>query len=695
MKIKISWLCILLVPAISFSQSEPKTKMYGDGNTSIKINDSTNYLSNAVRRIWLENSALAFSANEEELYFRHPTDKYFQIWSVASKQKLSEITFSEAGNTTKGRAIIAAFPNTIYHKDEYTNSKIWLSPDLYITFGNRNNFTISDGQNQTEKSFTLKLRESIDKKFSSEYNEFYRKGKLENIRYQIYYHKISNKIFIIAYANQVGKMDYVWSKGKHPYSIPYNGIFSFDLSNNILTVLAENPTCGDVYERLNDKWYFLNDVLIRRFVEEKNSFYSRFNLLTLNQQDLEKATKYRYLSGDVEQPESWKNPIAGIDLQGNVYLVNPYNNHIEIYYFDKLNTAKGTLATILNSSGKLNEVYYQYGYKSEKHNYYRNVLAMSPSGKNIAYLCLNNRNTVGNYASIMLYNFDENDRVYTLNDQTKYQPYIAKGYRTNKDSEEIELAWQKIEDEKKKQGDVAKLERKKRYTTQIDELKAQFLELKKERHATLKEDIDFYTLGDYKAVLVRNKWTASQTYKPYSNSPASHNFNAKEDVEFRYNSNGVYAVIKETLKFPVTKKTDKHLLLTGDPGFYDGYVDGVTKGEQYITSNCDANLVDWNQDEFRINTDAYPYCNVKGLDILDQGQVFKEFGKRYHGSLMKAKFKLKLLSDNTFILSAQTTSGVSFVLEIPKTNIQITLDRKMDDLRKEINNLETIIENGN
>lgn len=694
MKLKFNFFTILLIPALVFGQ--PKTKMYGDGNTSIKINDSANYLSNADRRIWLENSALAFSANEEELYFRHPTDKYFQVWSVAGKQKLSEITFSEAGNTAKGRMIIAAFPNTIYREDEYANSKIWLSPDLYVTFNNRNNFTVSDGQNQAEKSFTLKLRKSIDDNFSPDYKDYYKKGDLINTSYQLYYHKNSNKLFIITYANQVGKMKPVWGKGKVPFLIPYNGIFSFDLATNTLTVLAENPHCaGGSLTRLKDKWYFFNDHLIRRYVDQENSFYSKFNLSILNQSDLINATKDRNHYN--KEPVSWKNPIAGIDLKENLYYADPTNNHIEIYYFDKSNISKGTLATILHSSNKRNNVAYEIDENNEvSQEYSRNVISISPSGKNIAYLCLNNRTTVGNYASIMMYNTDEKDKVYTLNDQTKYQPYIATGYRTNKDSEELELAWQKISDERNKEKEEIAIARKKRYTPQIEELQAKLLELKKERDATLKEDINLYKLGDFKAVLVRHNWSAQEIYKPYSTSPSSHYFYAKEEVAFRYSSNGVYAVVKEVLTFPVSKKTDKNLLLTGDPGFYEGYVDGITKGVQYIISNFDnIPLVDWKGDECRTNTDAAALSQLKGQDILEQGALFKNFSAIYRASLLKAKFKLTLLSNNTFLLNATTASGVSFTFEFPETVQQIELDKKMNDVRTEIKKLEDFVEKGN
>lgn len=696
-----------MLPAFSYSQSDTKTRMYGDGNTSIKINDSANYLSNSEKRIWLENSALAFSENGEELYFRHPTEKYFQIWNVASKQKISDISFSEAGTTAQGRSVIAAFPNIIYREDAFAHSKIWLSPDLNVSFGNRNNFTISDGQNQTEKSFTLKLRNSIDDNYSSYYKNYYKKADIENTKYQLYFHKKSNKLFIIAYADQVTK------NKKDIYSCPYNGIFCYDLASNTLTTLAENPDCVGGFDGFfKDKWYFFNDNLFRRFVKKGTGYFSQFNLSNLNQEDLVEATKDREHSN--EEPSSWKNSLAGIDLQANVYFVDPTNNHIEIYYFDNSHNSKGTLVTILNSSNKLNTVTYEASKVPMQTDYarneIRNVVAISLSGKYFAYLSLNNRTEVGNYASIIMYNVDENDRVYTLNDQTKYSPYITKGYVTNKESEDLDLVWQKLAEEKaiarkkqeeanaiakKKQEDAAKLDRQKRFTPQLDSLKTLFMQLKKERDATLKGDIDLYTLGNYKAVLVRNKWSASQIYKPYSNSPDSHKFKANEEVEFRYSSDGVYAVIKERLTFPVSKKTDKSLLLTGDPGFYEGYVEGVTKGEQYITSQCDAPLEDWNVNEFRTKTDPYPFCQVKGLEILEQGDVFKNFGKRYHGCLMKANFKLKLLEDNTFLLTAQTSSGVAFVFDMAKTSEQMALNRKMYDLRNEINKLEKYVEYGN
>lgn len=685
-----------MLPALLHSQSDTKTRMYGDGNTSVKINDSANYLSNSEKRIWLENSALAFSENGEELYFRHPTEKYFQIWSVATKQKISDISFSEASATTQGRSVIAAFHNILYREDTYTNSKIWLSSDVYLSFDNRNNFTISNGQNQTENSFTLKLRKSINDNTLGYHLKYYKKADIENTKYQLYFHKKSNKLFIIVYADQVSL------KKNSIFFYPYNGIFCYDLASNTLTTLAENLDCaGGTGGLFKDKWQFFNDILFRRFVENGKSFFSRYNLSTLIPEDLVKATEYRLQSN--EEPKAWKNPLVGTDLQENRYFVDPTNNHIEIYYFDKSNNFKGTLATILNSSNKLNEVNYEASYvhwlKTKSHTEIMNVVANSLSGKYFAYLSLNNRETFGNYASIMLYNVDEKDRVYTLNDQTKFKPYIAKGYVTNKESQDLELVWQKRIEEtaiaKKRQVESAKLDRQKRVTPQLDSLKTLFMQLKRERDATLKVEKDLYTLGNFKAVLVRNKWSASQIYKPYSSSPESHNFKVNEEVEFRYSSDGVYAVIKERLTFPVSKKTDKNLLLTGDPGFYEGYVEGVTKGDQYITSRCDAALEDWNVNEFRTKTDAYTFCQIKGLEILEQGNVFNNFGKKYLGCLTKAKFKLKLLEDNTFLLTAQTSSGVAFVFDMAKTSEQMALDKKMYDLRNEINKLENYIETGN
>ncbi|MBK6635386.1 MAG: hypothetical protein IPG38_14735 [Chitinophagaceae bacterium] len=123
-------LLMVLFPAAVFCQGTVKVRVYNNGNTSVKINDSKDTLTRAETQAWLENSGLAFSENGEELYFRHSTDHYYQVWNVGSKQKTAEIPFSEAGNTPKGRTVIASFPNITYAKDDHINQRIWLSEDL-------------------------------------------------------------------------------------------------------------------------------------------------------------------------------------------------------------------------------------------------------------------------------------------------------------------------------------------------------------------------------------------------------------------------------------------------------------------------------------------------------------------------------------------------------------------------------------
>lgn len=106
-------------------------------------------------------------------------------------------------------------------------------------------------------------------------------------------------------------------------------------------------------------------------------------------------------------------------------------------------------------------------------------------------------------------------------------------------------------------------------------------------------------------------------------------------------------------------------------------------------------MQDWKGNEFRINTEPGSLSQVKGQEIIQQGKLFENFSNVYRACLMKAKFNLTLLADNTFILTAKTTTGVSFILETPKTGQQMTLDGKLNDLRKEIKKLEDFIENGN
>jgi hypothetical protein len=124
-------------------------------------------------------------------------------------------------------------------------------------------------------------------------------------------------------------------------------------------------------------------------------------------------------------------------------------------------------------------------------------------------------------------------------------------------------------------------------------------------------------------------------------------------------------------------------------------MEGVVKGNQYITSSCNANLLDWQSNEFNLRQERYFGCQIKGLEILDEGKEFKTFGDTYLNFLMNAKFKLVLLANNTFLLEAWGTNGIKMAFKIPETSQQMILDGKLADLRKEIEKMENMIKTGN
>ena len=151
-------LAFLILPLFNYCQTNGIVKVYSVGNVSVKINASKDTLINADKLTWLEKSALAFSDNEQELYFRHPTDQYYQVWNTNTKQKTAEIPFSQAATTAEGRRIISLFHNTAYPSDLFMNTKIWISEDLSISFNKKYEFTISSLQNTPDRKFVITPR---------------------------------------------------------------------------------------------------------------------------------------------------------------------------------------------------------------------------------------------------------------------------------------------------------------------------------------------------------------------------------------------------------------------------------------------------------------------------------------------------------------------------------------------------------
>lgn len=686
MKLHLGYLVALLFPVILFSQSFTKTKMYSKGNKSVKINDSAYEIGNDLRKTWLEKCGLAFSETGEELYFKHPTENIFQVWDVASKQKTLELSYEEAGKSAKGRTIIAAFPNIDYTEENDANKVIWVSDELNIFFDTQLKFTIRNGQNQKLASFQLPLNQDITDKKTNK--NIIKKYGTVAIRYQLYFHKKTNKLYIIAKTNR-RLHESAWE--------PYNAVFCYDLTNNTQTLLSENSNSGwHDYRYFIDKWYFFNDLLVHDYVKNGKSLWNRLDLSVITKQSLAYASEYRSSGADRrEDGGGWRTQIVGTDKDGNFYANNPENGAIRIYFYDKAKTKNYKQFEISVSNNKLNNISFQKEFSAsnfvfeDKHDEDRNVLAVAPSGKTFAFIHLNYLSGFGNYASIMMYHSDENDRVYSLNDQTKYEPYLSKNYFTNQESEELSKKWAQ-------QIIIAKQQRKLQYKSKLDSLNATILGNKNELVNLRKSDLDLFFSKNYTTLLARNIWIGTQNYLPFKDASYDAYFGVTEELQFRESSLGITAIIKESLKFPISKKTDNSLLLYGEPGFNESYVEGVLKGVRYIKSNCEASLVDWNGTSFRIQSEALAYCQVKGQEILNEGDYFKNFGNIYFNHLMKARFVIYYNNDQSrFYINTYGSSGAKLSLACQISDQENSLKKKIKILEEELSNLNNLIENGN
>lgn len=692
MKKRLQWL-LLLMPLFStavFCQGTAKVKVYDNGNTSIKINDSKEALSMAETQAWLQSSGLAFSQNEEELYFRHPTDNYYQVWNVASKQKTAEIPFSEAGNTPRGHTIIASFPNMAYAKDSYLNSKIWISEDMQVSFDKKDNLILYR-QNTSETAINLDMRWHVDRYNFMDYEKFRKKVELTNIKYQFYFHKKSNKLFIAVEADQI-------TKDKNNY--PYCGVYYFDLNTNTTTALTENMKCacvsGNTYRY---RWYFSGNYLFSYYVKHPDILFKQVDLNTVSPNDLLYAKLTPPMVFSDRNPNGWYIQHIGADEAGNAYLADPTNNHLLISKFDRDDKSKVvTAANIQHSANRKNTVHP----KSDDEIW--NVMAISPSGKQFAYINLNHRTEVGNYASIMLYNLDEKDRVYTLNDQTKYQPYIDKNYITNKESEDLALAWTN-------QRETGKNKRRALYQAKIDSLKTKIAEAEKMLVATYQQDIDLAKQKNYAAVLTGKKWNGYKTYSSTmtytgenggSNRTITADFKIKEELEFIKRGDNIDVKIIETLTLPMGKLNDYGELILKDKDLSEktalefGY-----KPRRYITSACSAPLSEFKWPQFRLGNSPYigcsdPFGSITGAEAINESKYYKKFTDEFMNFLWKCSFKFYLSQGSLKLtLLAIGKDGTEIGFDYETTNAQAEIIDRKNNLTNQLRVIEEFIEKGN
>ena len=671
-------------------------RMYADGNVSIKINNSKDFLSKDETETWLKNSSLAFSENGEELYCQDSTDKYYQVWSIAKKEKIAEIPFSEASSTKKGREVSSAFINNIYNVDTNANTQIWLSSNISLSFDKRNKFTILDEQNQTTKSFELEFFNSL-MIYGNGDKKNYKANQLLNFNYKVYLHKKSNRLFIVCYA------DHYYPKYKS--TAPYWGVFCFDRNNNMLTNPIEFVQ-GISWKNhpYKDKFYFSNNSLLHYYIDahEATQEFKQFDLATISPGKINYENPYLMLNAKVR----WYWDHIGTDQNDNTYILDPRGNKMRIVEFEMGDSAKQfERANIIHSANKRNEVPNPEKNLIENIIWFKNVIAVSPSGKYFAYIGLNNRSEEGNYASIFLYNLDQKDRVYTLNDQTKYQPFIAKNYVTDKESEDFLNA-------KKQADELAKKQRKALYQANVDSLKTKIAAAEKLLAANYKLDTDLLGQKKYGEVLAGKKWIGDKTVEVTTNyiwtngvrSPmdVSSDFEISEKLEFavREQGIGIFGNYEEKITMPGGKEIDGIYILK------DKEITSAGSGyswSEYVKSKCNGYIIDVSTGERNLTSPEFKFygnsvsaCSeIKGLSQNPKSESYKSFTDDYMLFILHSTFEIAIANANSpVVLVATGKSGSSILFNYIPSQLQEKLKDNVYFLQSELKQLEQFIETG-
>lgn len=516
------------------------------GNISIKdIANTSTYKS------------LAFNETGTELYMYDPGQSIYQVWDVQKRTLTEVIPFSELKNNPKGREAYAAIlPQNVYQVEENKYRRVWINADTNLLMSNRY-FYFYNSNNTALDSFQLSQGMDLYKSLGS-------------VDYKLSYNRQSKKLFFIRFE-------------KDPkYTFGECSIYSYNFNTHTLEKMFKD----EHYEGGTDHWKFRNQSLVlnAKTVYYKNNGYIHYDLNTVSSKDLN------------DEARNTLAPLAFNKPTGYWYVGTDNKNRHYIYS----QASKDSLETIDF------KVFYSQGkYLNMASLYNGKYLAASnftvdPSGKYLAYTLGFNHAKEGNYTSIGLYKMDEPDKLYTLNDNTKYQPIIPNGFVPTKEIEMTVMAGKKANALSKEQTELARLKavkdkelaiekRRMQFKPQMDSLLAALANTKKEIKDVSDQAYALFKAGKYDKLLTGHYWNLRRVYEKaityiIGDYRKTVNYSLSFNASLIFNSNSageLTAICESQYTVPEARHDGKSMDTDGRP-----YFEYVSNSYLHESSKC-------------------------------------------------------------------------------------------------------------
>lgn len=658
----------LMLPKIFNPNKKRYVGVVDYGNISIKdIADVSTYKS------------LAFNETGTELYMYDPGQSIYQVWDVEKRTLTAVIPFSELKNNRKGREAFAAIlPQNVYQLDENKYKRVWINADTNLLMSNRY-FYFYNSSNTALDSFQLTQGMDLYKSLGS-------------VDYKLSYNRQAKKLFFIRFE-------------KDPkYSFGECSIYSYNFNTHTLEKMFKD----EYYEGGTDHWKFSNQslVLYAKTVYYKNNGYIHYDLNTVSSKDFNDDARNTLASVAFNRPTGYW--YVGTDNKNRHYIYSQASK-------DSLETID---FKVFYSQGKyLNMASLYNGKYLAASNF-----SVDPSGKYLAYTLGFNHAKEGSYTSIGLYKMDEPDKLYTLNDNTKYQPFIPNGFIPTKEIEMTVMAGKKANAQSKEQTELARLKavkdkelaiekRRMQFKPQMDSLLAELASTKKQIRDASDQAYALFKAGQYEKLLSSHNWNLrrvyekSITYNSYGNrKTVNYSLSFSASISFYSNDAGqLTAICESQYTVPEARYDGKSMDTDGRPYFEyvsNSYLHESSKCKYGVGKGTGAQFA-FSQYDMKCEKDLgekryISYFKVNDNTVMDVDKERNDFIYDHQNFFKYRNIELRAerLQDNSYRIDLYTSKSNGEDLRVFEHSVNSSLFTHEYNLNNSIESLKRKIETG-
>lgn len=404
---------LLLLLLLPFMQGhaqikEGRTGILEYGNASIDLSHiDKKYNNNTSPWSWINN--LAFSEDEEYIYYKRPDNGDVNAWNLITGVK-SVIASAQLEKTAANRKLLSFFTPTMYFPlGREPKKEAWLSDAYKMVFKDYEKITITDTTGKVVGTFTLPEAAALYKKFNKKASF---KGQTFGL-FSFWYYAPGNTLYVLL------NMDNDYQKTNRSWQIDI-------AKNTVMAIGVKHDTAAtDFSQNLS---YFAGNNIVYYSNVSSYTYTVDFTVVAMKDGGV--------IASGTFNTNMYGTKVVGYDERKDELFV--LTDSLRNFALEKFSTHPLVLKE---------KVAYEIGKTYDQPYSSSFPILISPKGKYFGFSVLYDHPSVGLYCSVN-YDFLDYARYgnpFSINDNTIHAPFITKSYADAKLEYEQKKAQEKID----------------------------------------------------------------------------------------------------------------------------------------------------------------------------------------------------------------------------------------------------------